>query len=323
MMRYNRAEGLFAGVGSLVRPLTGVVVRAQVGYAFARGHLAGSLRIGGSEPGAAPDLLLHANQLRDLGPIPGAAGLVNSLSAAAGGPDYLDPFFATGARVSLPVRRDLALFTASLSVEQHHSATVAVANEAGLRPVRPVEEGIRSTLSTRAEIAPVGSSWRLVGHVTAAAFERRRYLTLGLESAWNRDAAWKDLGIGITAQAGAVTSEAPPQELFLLGGRETLLGHPYREFVGDRFWWARAHVSRTLFSPWLTGRAFVAAAQTALHGRALPPGWEGDGGAGVKATAGLGLGVAWDIVQIELGRGLDGGRWGLAVGASRRFRGWM
>jgi hypothetical protein len=324
VLRYDRAEGLFAGGGAVLRPTAGLTLRGQLGYGFSSGHFSGAVRLGRAEPEHGASLDVHVNELRDLGPVPASEGVLNTLSVLVAGEDYLDPFFATGARLTLPRWDGPVDLTAAVAIERHRSATLTVANDDGsLRPVRPIDEGDLLAADISLETS-LGAEWTAAGHARYGALEGEQFATLRVDGGWAREAAWRELNVSATAQGGIVTARSPAQELFLLGGRGTLLGHPYRELVGDRFWLVDLRASRSLFSPWLTGRAFAATGWTQLRQHALPVGWTGDGDAGVKSSIGLGLGLAWDILQIDLGRGLGGGGgWGLALSASRRFRGWL
>ncbi|HZD03757.1 MAG TPA: hypothetical protein VE173_02535, partial [Longimicrobiales bacterium] len=116
----------------------------------------------------------------------------------------------------------------------------------------------------------------------------------------------------------------PPQLLYLLGGRETLLGHTFRGYVGDAFWLLRGEASRTLLDPWVSLRAFASAGRASMDSDELPAGWAGlDPDGGVLLSVGAGVGLLWDVLRIDVGRGLDGGRWEAAFSVTRRFRSWL
>lgn len=321
--RYNRAEGLFLGAGATLRPSADLRVHVHAGYGFSSGQPSGVVGLTTAGPGTAA-AFAYANELRDLGPFPGADGVVNTLAALAAGSDYLDPYFATGLRVSLPSWSGPAEVAGTLTFERHRSASLAVdAEEGRFRPVRPVADGDLLAADLGVEGRPRGGDLRLGGNGRVGAFGDDVYGVLRLDATWSREATWRDLDVGAAAHAGLATDDAPPQELFLLGGRETLLGHPYRELVGDRFWLARGVASHALVQPWVNARVFAAVGWTELAGRNLPEGWAGTGDARVKASAGVGLGLAWDVLHLDLGRGLNGGHWAFAFSAARRFRGWL
>ena len=325
VFRYDRAEGMFVGSGVVLRPRANLTLRGQLGYGFSNGHFAGALRLSGTEADEGFALSLHANELRDLGPVNASEGVLNTLSGLVAGEDYLDPWFATGARLSLPRWRGPVSVTGALTFERQRSASLAVDDEDGsFRPVRPIEEGNVAAADVTVETRPGGGDWTAATHLRFGTLHGEQFGTVRVEGGWLHDAAWRNLTLAATAQGGFVTRRAPSQELFLLGGRGTLLGHPYREMVGDRYWLVDVRASRSLFAPWVTGRVFASSGWTRLQDRALPEGWTGDTDAGIKSSVGVGLGLGWDILHLDLGHGLGaGGSWGFAVSATKRFRGWL
>jgi len=330
-LRYNRAEGLFLGAGVSFLPIPDLALRVHGGYAFSARHVSGTLEVRGTAPGPRMGLAAYANSLRDIGPIPGASGALNTLSVLLGGADYLDPYFASGVRATLPAWSTLvgrltpASLVGSVSLERHRAATLAVnAAEGRFRPVRLVDEGDLLAADVRFDAGRRAGGWQLGSLLRYGVFDGDGYGRAQLEVGWARDGAWRDLALSSALHAGAVTGAAPAQELFLLGGRETLLGHPYRAFVGERFWLARLGASRTVFPPLLTARAFASAGWTGMGDRALPLGWTGAPTDGVKGSVGAGLGLAWNVLHLDVGRGLGpGGGWGVSISSSRRFRSWL
>lgn len=109
--------------------------------------------------------------------------------------------------------------------------------------------------------------------------------------------------------AGLAFGNVPPQQLYYLGGRGTLPGHPFRAQSGNGFWLSRAEAIFALFDPWVALRMFAAAG--------------GVRGGSVLASAGPGLGLGWNVVHLDLGRGLSGGHWEWVVSVDRRFRRWL
>jgi len=79
-----------------------------------------------------------------------------------------------------------------------------------------------------------------------------------------------------------------------------------------------------VFPPLLNARAFASAGWTGMGDRSLPLGWTGAPTDGVKGSVGVGFGLAWDVVHLDVGRGLGpGGGWGFSLSSSRRFRSWL
>ena len=115
------------------------------------------------------------------------------------------------------------------------------------------------------------------------------------------------------------------QTLFLLGGRHTLPGYPFRSFIGTQMALLRAEASQAVLAPWLTVQIFGAAGVTGLARTRFPDsGWPRQDTDGVKSSAGLGLKLGWDLLRFDVGRGLnDGGDWEFVFSVQRRFWEWL
>ena len=324
-LRFNRAEGVFVGAGAAFRPSESLALHAWAGYAIASGKPSASLELRGAERLSGASLRLYFRDLRDLGPLPATSGVVNTLSALLAGEDYTDPWFADGARLALPPLGERVRARLVLSAERHRSASFEVEAEgSSLRPVRSVAQGELLALDGALELLPEADAWRLDGAARLGAFEGDGYGRILLDLGWSRDDTWRDLALAVEGHGGLLLSGAPPQELFLMGGRGTLLGHPFRGYLGDRFWLVGALASRPLLEPWITVRVFTSAGGTELVGHPAPADWAADPDAGVHASAGAGLSFLWDILVLDAGRALTGeGDWGFAFSAAHRFRGWL
>src|SRR5690606_35780431 len=102
----------------------------------------------------------------------------------------------------------------------------------------------------------------------------------------------------------------PPQKLFLLGGAATLPGYEYRSFAGTRFALAELEASREIVGPWVRGRVLGAVGWAGLGSATLPTDWQAGPTNGLRATLGAGVGLVYDLLRIDLARGLsDGGKW--------------
>lgn len=320
--RHNRAEGMFIGMGAVFRPSSAGVLRAHVGYAFRTGHGALLLRGARDESTGTGAAEVFVNQLRDIGSLPGASGAISTLASLVAGDDYLDPYFATGVRLTLPDWRPGPQFRATLTIERHTSPPTTT--DPSQRSLRPVREGMLTALDWRlAAGTSSDDGWSLSGDIRLAALDGERYWGLQAHGAWSRTAAWRRVDLGARADAGAVSTTAPQQELYLLGGRGTLLGHPYRRAVGNRYWLVRADASVGVAEPWLTARVFIAAGQAAMRGSALPTTWAGPRAQGVLSTVGTGLGIFWDVLRLDVGHGIETGDWRAALSVARRFQAWL
>jgi hypothetical protein len=308
VFRWNRAEGSFVGLGFAWRPSGDAVLKTRGGWAF-----------GAEKPSLAAELeyapghgiTASWRELRDLGPFPGQVGVVNTISALVSSDDWTDPWFSSGLTWTIPRPRGSAF----LVLERHDSAHAALDadDRADFRPLPSVEEGWMAEIGGTFERA-LTSSLVLSGTGRVGVFwqdDDGSSTPVGTTLGTLR---WEHARPGASTfvarlDGGITSEESLHQNLFYLGGVGTLPGHPFREQVGEAFWLVRTDAGVPIFAPWLTLRAFAAAG--------------GVSSGSPRVSVGPGAGLAWDVVQLELGRGLDGGEWELVVSVDRRFRGWL
>jgi hypothetical protein len=323
-VRRNRAEGLFVGAGTHIRTGRDVLIRASAGYAFGANepHLALSTT---SERGhIAPTFDAYWHDLRDIGTLPGAAPVIGTLSSSFGADDYLDPYFARGVRLRLASRSQKDGAQLTMRFEQHSTATDVISDLPGTdrRAVRPVPEGILGAIAVRVPLpAPWGGTGSVEGSV--ARFEARSYQSAVAALQWSRDPEDAGLSLSLEATAGVTSAAAPPQALFLLGGRGTMPGYGFREFVGTSFGLLRAEASHPLLHPWVGIRTFAAVGITHLPTASAPAGWRAYDSDGLRPSVGIGLSFGWDVLRLDLGRGLRDGNWELIFSVDPRFRSWL
>ncbi len=327
VLRYDRAEGLYAGAGFYLAPRPWLELRALGGYAFGREKPSASLEIGGGERFPGTRIRGSWNDLRDVGPVPAISGAMNTLSTLLLDDDHLDPWFASGVELSHRVEiGDDITGEVGVRWERHRSARNVVSDDpatADLRPVRPAEEGDLFAIETAIRMGDAGPGFSGAFHRTDGRFEGRGFSRSLAWLTWSRRWLSRALEVEAELRGGLADDDAPPQSLFLLGGRETLPGHPYRAFVGDWFWLASGEASRGIVTPWARVRALAGVGGTGLGSRPVPPGWEdARPQPSPRGSVGLGLGLFWDILHVDLARGLGGGgRWEPILSVTHRFRG--
>jgi hypothetical protein len=285
----------------------------------------GSARVEVAGTDRATGAAAHVDQLHDLGPVAGASGALNSLAMLAG-EDYLDPYFTTGVelfhRLGAPGGPSLDL---AMSWERHESAHVAVGSPASYRPVRPVDEAWIHALDAALVLPDLAAGADVRVDARAGRLGARSFLTADVRVAWSRQEAFHTVDLLLEGRAGLASGDAPAQALYLLGGRATLPGHGYRDQVGDRFWLLSGELGREVYAPWLgvhvfaaTGRAWMA------DSRPLPAEWPGRGDGPIRASAGAGVDLLWQVLRLDVARGLGaGGDWTLILEASPRFHPWL
>ncbi len=324
-MRRNRAEGLYLGAGAVWRPRDEVALRGSAGYAFGRRSPTLALELEGGEGRVVPRLQAAWNELRDLGGLPGLpspSGMVTTLASALGLTEPLDPFFARAATLRLS-GRGAAAPALTLRFEDHRSGTdVLEGAGAGRRPVLPVQEGTLGAVEGAFSLAVPSEGetrlYALIGRMGEHAFGALR-----AASRWTLTGADARTQVVITASAGVTSSHAPPQELPLLGGRETLPGYAFRGFVGRAHALARAEATLPLRPPWVSLRAVAALGWVGGTPAGLPEGWPATGTDGLRPSLGVGVALGWDVLRLDLARGLRDGDWELVFSVTPGLRPWL
>ncbi|HST60381.1 MAG TPA: hypothetical protein VLK84_16905 [Longimicrobium sp.] len=343
-IRYNRAEGLALAAGGRYNPVEGVTLGIRGGVALARMRPFAEAE---AWRGTLPDrvgLGAYWNQPRDIGGFPVISGAMNSLSGLLAGYDFSDPYFASGAelRMDRPVGRGWS-GAFGLRVEEHESASrqtdfSLLGGGDHFRPVAPVVEGtffggsagIRRTLP--AEVARgVSLGLSVDGGRLDTDGKDHHFARLRLDLGWvRRGGGGRELLL--EAQAGGVLGDQPPQATFLLGGRGTVPGYRFRSYGGDAFGLARATLSADLVPQFVRGRVFAAGGWTGDSESRTPaidclPGlpcidqlYRLGSRTGGMASVGAGVGLFFDILRIDVARGLGGGGvWEVIVEANPSF----
>lgn len=321
-LRYNRAEGTVLGAGLSYRPHSALELRVSGGYALGRDVGQLHLDVRGGERRPESRIEAYVQQPRDIGPVSAASGVVNTLSGLTGERDYQDLYFASGVRMTQGFGGDSPWrLSFAARWERHATAEDVVSPPGGseFRPVLPTREGDLLSLDLEGRWS-ASSALAIGAAVQAAHLDGDAFGVVRADAHWARQ--WlrvRRAVLDVHLRAGLASIGAPPQAMFLLGGRGTLPGYDFRSFAGTRFWLGRADATMALAWPWISAHAFAAVGSTA-RGGALPEGWRADTRDRPRVSVGGGLDVLWDVLRLEAGRGLaGGGDWELNLFASARF----
>jgi hypothetical protein len=324
----NRVQGLALGFGGVLG-IQGsrIQVRPRVGYGTSDQRITGGLTLSAGSGGTQVSLGAE-RQVRDLSDLPVISPALNSLLAQEAGDDYGDYVllnsFTAGIRHRISGRTSLAL---EAGLEESRSVGVESSPATGSYRANPrLGAGTFRLARVALERASAGIAVRqdLQGRLALEGGEGPgEYLRATLEGRWLRT-----FGPGqllTRAYLGAGTERLPAYRSFVLGGRGTLLGEPFRAYGGRTA--ALAHVEWRFEAPFpalalgsfastgrrLTVAPFVAAgwAERPLSG--LP--WEGTDG--VRPVAGIAVEWLMRLVRLEVGVGLRDGRVGFAVDVNR------
>lgn len=329
VVHVNRVEGLTLGGGLAWRMGGRWEARAQGGYGFGGKLATGRLWLGAA--GRRGPALAAYREVRDVSEWPIGSRLVNSLSAQEFGDDAGDYYSAAGARVAwreaLGARWE---WTASVAREWIDSLTVAATPATGayrLNPalgagavtlgrlgVRRRSEGFAVRRDAAMELTIEGGQADGAAPYVRLAAAAHALLPLGATRLLLRGhAGWAGAGL-------------PAHRVFVLGGRGTLLGDPFRAWGGavaalvHAEWRWPAPFPRLPLGPNARTPGRVTVAPFLAAGAAGRPA----AGAPWRRTdvmrVTVGLAVEWlGVLRVEAGWGAQSERIGVSVDVSRDF----
>ena len=328
----NRVQGLALGFGGVLGMRgSRIQVRPRIGYGTSDRRITGGLTVLAGSGGTQVSLGAERG-VRDLSDLPVISPALNSLLAQEAGDDYGDYVLLNGVtagfRHRLSGRTSLVL---ELAVEESRSVGVESSPANGrYRANPPLGAGTFRIARVALERASGGVAVRhdLQGRLALEGGEGEgEYLRAVLEGRWLRPAGPGQLLA--RTYLGAGTEHLPGYRSFVLGGRGTLLGEPFRRYGGRTA--ALAHVEWRFEAPFpaialgsfastgrrLTLAPFVSAGWTDRPLSGLP--WEGTDG--VRPVAGLAVEWLMRLLRLEVGIGLRDGRVGFAVDVNRDWWG--
>ncbi|MGZ8469466.1 MAG: hypothetical protein ACXW61_08240 [Gemmatirosa sp.] len=354
-VRVNRVEGLALGAGWLARLGGGFAVRAQARYGFADEQVKGALALERRWATGGAVRIEGFRAYREAGDEPEVSLARNSLAAQEFGSDWTDPYDVLGAQLAadLPLWRGVRS-TLSLGYETQYALEVRARPLSGAyEPTLPATELTGLRLSASAERAsaegPFGTSlrWRAearggrwtAGRRNALACTSgdpcgqlaRVALTMDVERAVGASGANRIVArttmAGVTGSADGAPPRAgvPPQELVYLGGPVTGPGYDFHAFAGrfgasQRLEW-RTPVPFPSISLGRYGRS-PARATLAPFAHAVylaRPSEVRSGQGGWSPSLGAGAYVFFDLLRLDVARGLRDGRWTFSVDVTRDF----
>ena len=324
VLRYNNSEGTYAGIGLIYTPQGLSRYEANAGYSFGEQRVEADLRARNeSESGKAVTYHGYFDQPRDMGLRPALPPALNTLSSAFFGRDYLNLYFVRGGEITLstPVfgkgelsftggfeRQGRADFVAPLRFEQRERIEATEpGNEGFARLALQSRDYTLGKVTLSANIDGGASIFKprftiVGGDAVSSETEARTFARTTASLA----AVYKSAGRSTQAQLqmshGEIFGEPPFQQLFILGGLGTIPGAAYRGMIGKSFTLVEGEVARDIKAPWLRVRATGSAgfvnrvpvlsdSTIATYNKA--------------ASIGVGVGLFWDILRLDVVRGRD------------------
>jgi hypothetical protein len=332
LARLNRVQGLALGFGGVLG-IRGsrLQLRPQIGYGTSDHRVTGGLAVlAGS--GATQLSLTAERRIRDFSELPVISPALNSLLSQEAGDDYGDYVLSNG--VIAGVRHRLGGRTSvSLELGLEESESVAVGSSpanGSYRPNPPLGAGTFRVARVGLERSSGGIAVRraLQGRLALEAGEGAgEYLRATAEGRWVGTAGPGQLLSRVYLGAG--TARLPAYRSFVLGGRGTLLGEPFRAYGGRTA--ALAHLEWRFEVPFpaIPMGSFASTGRRLTVAPFLAAGWAGRplGGLPWGATDGVrpvaGIAVEWlmRLIRLEAGVGLRDGGLGFSVDVNRDWWG--
>jgi hypothetical protein len=320
VLRHNRAEGWYAGVGGAYVPSPIFRIDATGGYAFGLEQPEASVAVHHRAPELGIVTSAFYNQPRDIGLVSGMPGVLNTMTSGFGDTDYTDLYFARGVRIALtrPIAPKWEIGMQA-AVEKHRAPYSDTAVDLRARPTAQLVNAgdalelgvdVSRTLDPAAgfawgaavsvrgiQFSPRESSYPLFG-------ERKQFARGILHVNTRATSANQQRALRTRLIAGHNFGRATAQHFFRIGGRETLPGYRYREFVSESsIALGRAEYVHALAAPWVRLRLLGYAAYTReMHPLVSDEIIEGTTGH-VRGSAGAGVGLLWDVLRVDVVKG--------------------
>lgn len=343
VLRFRRAEGLYLGPG-FDRDFPGGNVLILGGYAIGedRWELEASVKVyaaGRSEV----ELIGYVNRTADVSAWEPSSGVIATLGALFEGDDYREPYWMRGGLLRAAQRLGPSRVQIAIAWQSWEPATLKADKliDRSYRGVRQLDEGEVLSFKLgldRPAVAAVeevgGMTWegwvegasRAVGGDFGFA-----YAAVSAEQFWPASAG--GVGVRLSGAAGAVGGErVPAQRLFPAGGRGTIRGYAFHEFVGNLYGAASVEINRRISHPFLSISLFSDIGWVGIDGegaRRAVAVWNQVGapaGAtnGAQVGVGASLGIVYDILWLDIARGLgERGIWEVLFRVRSEFWGWL
>jgi hypothetical protein len=339
-VRVNRVEGLAVGAGARQRFGGGVFAGARGRWGFDDHEAKGELSLGRRWASGAAVTVRAWRDHRDVGDVAEGSLLRNSIAAQEFGSDWTDPYDVRGAALGVDLAPIGGVRLAIEGAYEEHDRLAVHAEPSTGRyeptiaawPIDMIRVTLRAERSTT--LGPFGSEiggeaelrgGRFEGRDTTLAEGSPRLLRGSVALRVERPVGRHRLVLETTAAGVAARPAAPPQELVYVGGPVTGPGYDFHAFVGRAA--ATQRVEWRMPVPFVAvplGRFGTAPATATLAPYAHVVWLEAPRGSsapseGVHPAVGVGVLTLFDLLRLDVARGLRNGRWMFSVDVGRDF----
>jgi hypothetical protein len=356
-VRFNRVEGtaLGAGLSTRIGGGFGATARARYGTASREGY--GRLFAEWNAPHGHVLRAFGERDLRDVSDVAERSLLVNSLASQEFASDYTDTYRVesvgaevAGASWGLP-------WTLSVARERHVAASIHAIPASGRFAAPLPADSLRAWRTSLSVDRPsalwiAGVEMRAHGTVSALFADSMTACATALCGRTTVARAGAELELAGPVHAARVVArtiaaathasgQMPAQSLVYFGGPMTGPGYQFHTLVADRAVSQRLEMqtplpfpsvslgrfgrspSRITLAPYVGAVAIHAPDSSAVGTSVLGPARDRlfSRPSGVYASAGLGLLFFFDVLRVDVARGLRGGRWMFSLDANRSFWG--
>ncbi|HEY4099281.1 MAG TPA: hypothetical protein VGM20_00230 [Gemmatimonadales bacterium] len=312
LLRVNRVEGVTIEPGSSLELGRGFNLRARAGIGLSDDRMIWAGEVA-KRSGPARWSVGATRSVADVGDLPMISGVVNSVATAVAGTDLGDYTLLDRATAAATIASGRTLVTIAGGWEESRPAAAAftpLTDSVLPNPLLPRSSAAIARLSLSRQ-GTAGDGWTIDGEAGAGTTEWAR-----IRAAGNVAIAIGTGSIELSGTAGWGSADLPVYRSFLLGGKGTLPGLPFRELGGRRM--AMASVGWALpvrlptppfpYSKYVTLPSILEpflAAGIAGGDFALAP-WRATGS--IEPVAGLRIDAWGPLIRVESGISLRTGR---------------
>ena len=338
-VRFDRAEGIALGAGIASRFGGGFGATGRVRYGIDDRQVKGSATLDW-QSSLWGVRVFGMRDFREAGDIQERSRVMNSLAAQEFGADASDPFGVEGAGVGLDARNVLGLrVKLDLSLERQRPLAIRASPANGSFDPLMAAERVRAqraavTFDRPTSLAAFGTEVRLEGslrltHFVSEASAVSSTVARAFASVWV-ERPYEAGRLALLGAAGTVggTNGVPSQERILFGGPVSAPGYALHELSAAYAATSRVEWRTKVPAPALSlgrfgripGEATLAPfAQATFSRRALRS--DVAHPTGIYPSLGIAVQPLFDLLRIQLARGLRNGGWSLNVDVSRDFWG--
>ena len=326
VIKFNRVQGLALGFGATLGSSSSrIQLRPYVAYGTSDERLLGSLAVT-LQAGRVRLGLEGFRRIRDISDVPVITPVFNSIAAQEFARDYGDYVLLEGASLSARSTNGRNATTVEVFYERPQSVGVSATPASGeFRPNSPIGgtgdddlAGVRWTLERAS--GGIAVTQDLQGTIALEAGRNGSdYYRAVVQGRWLTQA----LGWEVVSRAylGWGSAQLPMYRSFVMGGRGTLLGEPFRAFGGRSVALLQTELRFQVPFPAISLGSFASTGRTVVVAPFLAAGWsersygelpwrESDG---VRPVAGIALEWFMRLLRLEMGIGLRTGDVGVTV----------